>query len=140
MAKGLESIFVGRVYALTKYGHVYLTDEELERRSRERLREYYAKLAVAAVELRGKKFWEFHRRMLTLMGAPLDRLRLSTAIAAHVARRLTSPVSVARSVGNRVRSVLDKVLGRKRSRVTPDISDATPRDGQSQSGARTRRQ
>ena len=109
MTVGLESIVAGRVYALRKYGHVYLTDQELERRSRERLAEYYAKLALAAVELRDGEFWEFHRRMLTLVGAPLDRLRLTTAIAAHVARRLTSPVSLARSVGNRLRSVLGKL-------------------------------
>jgi hypothetical protein len=133
LAIRLESMVAGRVYALTKYGPVYLTEEELERCSRDRLREYYAKLAVAAVELRDKKFWEFHRRMLSLTGAPLDRLRLTTAIAAHVARRLTSPVSLARSVGNRVRSVLGTVPGRKRPHTTP-VSAETLAHGQSQSG------
>lgn len=105
--RGIESILAGRVYTLAKYGRVYLTDEEFQRRYREKLSEYYAKLAVGAVELRGRRFWQFHRRMLIEIGAPLDRLRLARAIASHVVPRLASPGSLVRGVANLV-SVLRK--------------------------------
>lgn len=122
---GLESMFAARLYALAKYGRVYLTDEEFQRRYRDRLGQYYAKLAVAAVELRGGKFWKFHRTMLIQLGAPLDRLRLTYAIASHVARRLASPGSLVRGLANRTMTVLRKARGRKpersraRKRVRP---------------------
>jgi glycosyltransferase involved in cell wall biosynthesis len=115
---GLESMFACRVYALAKYGRVYLTDDEFQRRYRARLAEYYAKLAAAAVELRGKRFWEFHRTMLIQIGAPLDRSRLTGAIALHVARRLASPRSLVRNVFRRMMSVC-KAGSRKPERSPP---------------------
>ena len=101
-----ESILAGRVYTLAKYGHAYLDDAEFERRLGERQREYYAGLAVAAVRVPGKQFWEFHRRMLLLSGAPLDRWRLARALAVYMARRLTSPVSLVRGIATRVAALI----------------------------------
>jgi len=101
MARQFESIFVGRVYALAKYGHAYLTDEEFERRYRERFNEYYALLAAAALQARGRDFWEYHRSKLALLETPLDRRRLARAIARHALRRLASPGSLAESVRTR---------------------------------------
>jgi glycosyltransferase involved in cell wall biosynthesis len=97
-ARGFESILVGRVYALAKYGHAYLTDEEFERRYRERFNEYYALLAAAALGIRGRDFWEYHRAKLALIGAPLDRRRLARAMARHVLRRIASPGSLGQSL------------------------------------------
>lgn len=104
--RNLESILAGRVYTLAKYGHAYLDEAEFERPFGERQREYYARLAVAAVQLPGKEFWEFHRRMLILSGAPLDRWRLARALAVYTARRLTSPVSLVRSIATRVAALI----------------------------------
>jgi glycosyltransferase involved in cell wall biosynthesis len=97
-AREFESILVGRVYALAKYGHAYLSDEEFERRWRERFDEYYAMLATAALRGRGKDFWEYHSAKLALIGAPLDRARLARAIAIYALKRLASPSSLAQSV------------------------------------------
>ena len=114
MARQFESIFVGRVYALAKYGHAYLTDEEFERRYRERFNEYYDLLAAAALQARGRDFWEYHRAKLALLETPLDRPRLARAIARHALRRLASPGSLAESVrtwwlsGSRRHRKLDK--------------------------------
>jgi hypothetical protein len=99
---GLESMFAGRVYTLVKYGHAYLTEEEFQRRLRDKLNEYYARLAAAAVEFRDRRYWDFHRTMLRRIGAPLDRARLTRAIALHVARRAASPASLARGAGRMV--------------------------------------
>ena len=97
-ARDFESIFVGRVYALAKYGHAYLTDEEFERRYCERFSEYYALLAAAALRVRGRDFWKYHRAKLALIGAPLDRGRLARAIARYALRRVASPGSLAQSL------------------------------------------
>jgi glycosyltransferase involved in cell wall biosynthesis len=96
--QGLQSMFAGRVYALTRYGHVYLTEQEFQRRLTEMMAEYYAKLAVAAVERRDSAFWDFHRAMLMRIGAPLDKRRLARAVARHVARKATAPRAILRGL------------------------------------------
>jgi glycosyltransferase involved in cell wall biosynthesis len=92
--QGLQSMFAGRVYALSRYGHAYLTEQEFQRRLNEKMVEYYAKLAVAAVELRDGAFWDYHRAMLMRIGAPLDKPRLARAVARHVARKATAPGAI----------------------------------------------
>jgi glycosyltransferase involved in cell wall biosynthesis len=110
--QGLESMFAGRVYTLAKYGHAYLSEEEFRERFRSKLAEYYAKLAEAAVELRGRRYWEFHRTMLGRIGRPLDRVRLARAITVHIARRAASPASVKRAAA-RVMSALREPSSRR---------------------------
>jgi glycosyltransferase involved in cell wall biosynthesis len=108
LAAGLESMRAGRFYTLTRYGRAYLSEEEYRQCYRQRLAEYYAMLAGAAVELRGKRFWKFHRAMLRHSGAPLDRLRLAHALSQHVAGKLASPRKLARSIADRLASTLRK--------------------------------
>lgn len=120
----LESMLAARLYALAKYGRVYLTDEEFQRRYHDRLAEYYARLAAAAVELRGRRFWEFHRAMLIQIGAPLERARLTRAIASHVARRLASPGSLARGVFSRMMSV--RKAGSRKPECSQSAEASTP--------------
>jgi glycosyltransferase involved in cell wall biosynthesis len=103
---GLESMFAGRVYTLVKHGRSYLSDQEFEQRLRLKLTEYYARLATAAVEFRGRRYWDFHRTMLARIGTPLSRGRLTSAIALHVARRATSPGKLARGAGRMVSTLL----------------------------------
>jgi hypothetical protein len=108
----LFSLASCHTYALAKYGSTYLSDSEFSARLRQRLREYYERLALAAVETRGEEFWSFHRRMLDLIGAPLDRWRLSRAVTAHVLKKLASPAALARSVAARLTSRSRGAAGR----------------------------
>lgn len=100
--RNLESIIAGRLYALAKYGHVYLDDAEFARRFAACRRQYYARLAATAVQLPDASFWEFHRRMLAKSGAPLERGRLALAVALYGVRRLGSPVSLVRGIAHRL--------------------------------------
>jgi hypothetical protein len=100
------------VYALAKYGPVFLQPLELQQRLRQRMREYYARLALGAVELRGPDFWAFHRRMLRLIGQPLSRPRLAAAIARHVLRRLAHPAELARSLAGRTAAFSRRLANR----------------------------
>jgi glycosyltransferase involved in cell wall biosynthesis len=101
--RNLESILVGRVYALVRYGRVYLSDEEFRRRSRERFSAYYATLAKAALQLRDRKFWQYHRTKLALLGMPLDRWRLARAVGRRIAVLLSNPGRSIREAGSRRR-------------------------------------
>jgi hypothetical protein len=98
-------MFAGRVYVLARYGHVYLSEPEFQRRLKEMMAQYYTKLAIAAVELRGERFWEFHRAMLMRIGAPLDKSRLARAVARHIMRKVTTPSALMRG--------LTRLTGRK---------------------------
>ena len=89
--RDFESILVGRVYALARYGRVYLSEEEFRRRSRERFSEYYSTLASAALRLRDKKFWQYHRTKFALLGMPLNRWRLTRAVLWRLALLLSNP-------------------------------------------------
>jgi glycosyltransferase involved in cell wall biosynthesis len=99
-------------YALARYGHEYLSDAEFAQRMDERLHEYYQRLALGAVEHRGEEFWSYHRQMLQMIGAPLDRVKLAGAIGAHVVRKLLSPSALARVIGGRLASATRRVSGR----------------------------
>ena len=100
--RDLESIMAGRMYTLSRYGRDYLDAREFARRFAARRRQYYARLAAAAVRLPGAEFWNFHRRMLELSGAPFERARLARAVAAYGAKRLGSPVALARGIAHRL--------------------------------------
>ena len=99
-------------YTLARYGHDYLSEAEFAQRMEARLQQYYARLALGAVEHRGEEFWAYHRHMLQMIGAPLDRVKLGGAIAAHVARKVVSPSSLLRAIGGRIASASRWVTGR----------------------------
>lgn len=104
--QALGTIQSSRTYSLAKYGPDYLTQAEFRRRFHRRIREYYQRLALAACQFPGARYWEYHRRMLGLMGAPLNRVRLGLAIVGYLARRSLCPLSLLRSAAQRLSTVL----------------------------------
>ncbi|HEY4215093.1 MAG TPA: glycosyltransferase family 2 protein [Steroidobacteraceae bacterium] len=86
----LGMILVGRVQCLVRYGPVYLSGAELERRGQERFREYYGFLAASALRWAPREFWRFHCDKLRFLGVPLTTLRLTKAILRRLAGRLRS--------------------------------------------------
>jgi glycosyltransferase involved in cell wall biosynthesis len=86
----LGSILVGHVYALVKYGPVYLSDAEFAERRRRRFREYYGFLAARAMRRVSPEFWRYHRDKLRLLGAPLTARRLAHAIFRRLGGRFLS--------------------------------------------------
>ena len=94
---------------------MYLSEEEFRRRSRERFDAYYAMLAIAALQLPDKKFWQYHRAKLALLGMPLDRWRLARAVGRRVAVLLSNPGELV----SRLRSTV-AVRSAKRGRRVSD--------------------
>jgi glycosyltransferase involved in cell wall biosynthesis len=62
---------------LTKFGPVYLSNEEQARRIREHLTKYYRYLGKESLKLREAEFWKYHRYKLADLGYPLSRTRVA---------------------------------------------------------------
>ena len=93
---------------ITKFGPVYLTNEEFAARLRQVTRSYYQFLANNVVELRGREFWNYHLKHFKKMGYRVDYLRLSWHVALRLLDLLLNPKrtieGLARRLGSRARS------------------------------------
>jgi glycosyltransferase involved in cell wall biosynthesis len=70
---------------LVTYGSHFLSKDELDASIENLLKLYYHYLASNALVLRGgRKFWEYHAEKLSGVGYPLNKIRLSKAIATKV--------------------------------------------------------
>ena len=85
---------------LIEYGPRCLSDTEYRGRLQAQLDEYYEFLAESALQLRERKFWDFHKDRLRSLGIPLQPLRLFKAVCISILKRLSHPVLAARSVGH----------------------------------------
>ncbi len=94
-AKDRNAYLSSKVGDLLAYGPFYLTEEELRARRRELLDVYYRFLAVAAIHSRGRDFWSYHKKRLSELGYPLDRIRLGRAICAKLLDLLLNPKQTA---------------------------------------------
>ena len=59
-----------------KYGPIYLSREEYEKRLEQVLENYYRFLAKSVFDLREKEFWTYHRNGLEKLGYPLSMAKL----------------------------------------------------------------
>jgi len=79
-----ETYLPRRLYDLTEYGPVYLTQDEQSRYIAEHLQRYYRYLAREVFRRRGADFWAFHRKKLAALGYPLSRMRVSAQALAFL--------------------------------------------------------
>lgn len=93
-----------KVSDLLRYGQFYLTPEEVEKRLKELMDEYYAFLAISVVNFRNGAFWDFHKGRLRDLGHPLDYIKLSGAICNKFADLLLNPKMTIERVLRRVNS------------------------------------
>jgi glycosyltransferase involved in cell wall biosynthesis len=104
-SKDLNAYLSSRLSDLIKYGPYYLTKAELDMRLDQLLDEYYAYLALSAVNFRHRKFWNYHIRRLRELGFPLDGFRLAKAIIGKILDLLLNPKQTVERVVRRSRSV-----------------------------------
>lgn len=79
------------LHDLIRYGPIYLSQAELDRRLREQLAEYYGFLAVNVFRRRGKQFWDYHEGRLEELGYPVTPSRLLRAAAGKVLSEVVNP-------------------------------------------------
>lgn len=87
---------------LLTFGPMCMSREELDRRVREHMKNYYRYLADNVLRFRGSEFWRFHKERLQKAGLPLNRLRLSWLVALRAADAVLNPK---RTMENLVRTV-----------------------------------
>lgn len=92
-----NTYLTGRFDLLTRYGPIYLTKEEYERRLDEMVDEYYAFLLRCAWQLEFE-VWRFHREQLAKLGYPINVPRLLTLACSRVAHVVFHPFEVLRNV------------------------------------------
>jgi glycosyltransferase involved in cell wall biosynthesis len=80
------------------YGHLYLTQRELEFRVKELLEGYYRFLAFSLFKFRGRKFWDYHRERLRGLGFPFDMFRLGKSVLVRCIDLVFNPKKYGRSI------------------------------------------
>ena len=80
------------------YGHLYLTQRELELRVKEVLEGYYRFLTFSLFKFRGRKFWNYHRERLSELGFPFDMFRLGKSVLVRCIDLVFNPKKYGRSI------------------------------------------
>ncbi len=91
-AQGLNTYVLANLTVLKKYGPAYLTSEEYEKRLKQMTEDYYRFLARSVFQVRGKGFWDFHKRGLKDLGDSLSFIKLMRAFSIEMLRVFLYPV------------------------------------------------
>ena len=95
-----------QLIAIRRYGRLFLTRAEYEKRSKEIEGLYYRTLAVAWLDRREKAFFDYHRKGLAMIGEDIDRGKLLHHAARAATSRLLRPADAAASIVRRGREFL----------------------------------
>jgi glycosyltransferase involved in cell wall biosynthesis len=88
----LNTFLVAWLDILRQYGRSYFAADEYQQVWRQRYDEYYRFLGKSVLQLRGKEFWDYHRRELKRIGCPLNRARLLSATVREAMDPFLHPV------------------------------------------------
>ena len=78
-SKRVNTYLPGDIACLVKYGRFFLSDDEYEGRFNKLTAEYYRFLAKNLFHQKDKDFWPYHKKELSRLGYPMNRLRLARA-------------------------------------------------------------
>jgi glycosyltransferase involved in cell wall biosynthesis len=87
----LETSWPALLHLLSRYGPVYLTPDELERRRTQHLSDYYAFLGKSLLMQRDKGFWDYHTTQLRRLDAGFSRARVFGAALKSLASVAANP-------------------------------------------------
>ena len=88
---------------LTKYGPIYLSDEEYQRRLRQVMKRYHRFLCQNIFLWRSRKFWNYHKRALDYIGYPFSIVDLLRVLPLEV-------IAIVLSTKHLFANLLDKSL------------------------------
>ena len=97
----LDSYLLDRFELLLRYGPHFLTRCELQDRREEMLRNYYAVMAAALVNMKDSGYWDYHKKRLASLGLPLYGTRLGKALLAKVLDLFLNPKNTIEKVFRR---------------------------------------
>lgn len=99
----VNSYVLADVEELLKFGPVYLTPDELDRRLARALEAYYDFLAREVMPPRNAELLRYHRERMAAIGLELDRFRLGRRVAARLLDLLCNPKRTLESTVRRLR-------------------------------------
>ncbi len=94
----MNSIQLSFLTELIQYGPACLDKKEYEDRLKIRLREYYQVLAEGLLQMRGRRYFEFHKNWLRNLGIPLSWSRLFRGFCMAVWHGVSHPVAAVKSL------------------------------------------
>jgi len=86
-----NSLLVDRLEFLERYGACFLTPQEIDKRMKELLAEYYEFLAERKIHFVGAKFWDYQKNRLAKLGWEIDDIRLSQKVFSKLVDLLFNP-------------------------------------------------
>ena len=89
--RGFQPNAIDRYIIVERYASVFLDAAEAAALKRRTKREYYSKLAEAALRGRESAFWQYHAKGLKTLGKTLDRPYLALAIAKDFLWKAANP-------------------------------------------------
>ncbi|MFH1932386.1 MAG: glycosyltransferase family 2 protein [Pseudomonadota bacterium] len=95
--KRLNTYILGDLTILTKYGSVYLNDEEYGRVYNKYLTRYYnllAKNVFRYLKYRDEEFWTFHKNELKKLGISISKLKLFKSSFIYLVNRLLDKLKI----------------------------------------------
>jgi glycosyltransferase involved in cell wall biosynthesis len=79
-SQSLNAYLSSNLSDLLAYGRTFLSTEERDRRLEQLLAQYYEFLAISALKLRDRQFWNYHKDRLSALGYPLRSVKLGKAV------------------------------------------------------------
>jgi len=110
---------------LSKFGPVYLEEQEMGRALRSKKDEYYRMLAQRLVGRWNSGFWQFHSSGLISAGLRIDKLLLAKYVCIELARLLANPGSTCKRVYDRLRRSRKTVASNHEGLPKPSRQDST---------------
>lgn len=98
----LGSSLVGDIEELLHFGAEYLTAEELDRVLGKKTRAYYRFLAQSVIELKGRAFWDYHRKKTRELGIPIRYSKLGGYVSLRLLDLLLNPKRTVQSLYGRL--------------------------------------
>jgi glycosyltransferase involved in cell wall biosynthesis len=99
--ESMNSQHLGLLTELLQFGPKCLDEQEYRARLQDRLNIYYQVLAEGLLQMRGRKYFDFHRNWLRFLGIPLSPARLLKGFCTAVLNGLTHPLRALKALGRR---------------------------------------
>jgi glycosyltransferase involved in cell wall biosynthesis len=76
LAMRLRTHFIGDLTVLTKYGLIYISEQEYTEILKKKLKIYYRFLGRSILKTREKEFWDYHKKSMRELGYPFSMTRI----------------------------------------------------------------
>jgi glycosyltransferase involved in cell wall biosynthesis len=102
-SRRVNSFIACRLFMLTRFGRVYLQEEDYERLLAIKLKQYYGFLSRSILAGRkDKEFWDYHRRELAQAGFPLNRWELLLGMIREIGKIASDSKRMGKALGRRL--------------------------------------